>query len=272
MIPYAELVAAPGAPADHRIAYGTDANQFGDLRLPKTRRAKVPIIVLIHGGCWQAAYDLAHTAGAAAAITAGGFATWTIEYRRLGNGGGFPHTFDDVAGAVNHVRALASQFPVIDTTRVVLAGHSAGGQLALWFAGSGRVAQGAAALRQKLAVRGVVSLAGITDLATYGAGTGGCNAAVSPLIGGSPDEQPQRYRELSPIGLVPIGVPVHLVHGAADPIVPVLQSQAFFDRTRAARGAAQLFIVPDAGHFDLVAPSSEAWKQVMRSIRALATS
>jgi len=272
MIPYSELAGAPAAPADHRIAYGAEPLQFGELRLPATGNALVPIVVLLHGGCWRSAYDLRHISPAAAAITSTGVATWTIEYRRLGDAvGGWPGTFHDVAQAVDHVRTLAGRFPV-DTMRVVLAGHSAGGQLALW-AASRRASDRAnipALSAYPLRVSGVISLAGITDLAAYGAAPGSCNSSVTPLLGGTPAEHPERYAAVSPIQRLPIGARVRLVHGAADPIVPVSQSQLFVDRARAAGEIDfDLEIVPDAGHFDLVAPQAEAWAAVLRAVRSL---
>jgi acetyl esterase/lipase len=271
MIPYSELSATTAAAADQHIAYGSEPLQFGELRLPRGS-VSVPLVVLIHGGCWQAEYDLKHVAAAAAALASGGFAVWTIEYRRVGNpGGGWPGTFDDVGRGVDYVRDLAVQHPRIDLTRVVLVGHSAGGQLALWAASrkQGEMNGLFPSSMPPLAVAGVVSLAGITDLAAYGAAAGGCNTSVTPLMGGLPSQVPERYRAVSPVERIPIGVPVRLVHGAADPIVPLAQSTAFQMRTKAAHGEADIDVVAGAGHFDLVAPQSEAWAAVLRAVHTL---
>ena len=253
------------------MAYGALPLQFGELRLPPGSE-RVPIVVFIHGGCWRAQYDLAHVAAASAALAADGYATWTIEYRRLGDaGGGWPGTFDDVALAVDHVRALAAQFPRLDTTRVVLMGHSAGGQLALWAASrtaadaSGPLHQGGA----PLSVAGVVSLAGITDLATFGASSSGCNGAVTPLMGGDATTVPDRYRAVSPVERVPLRMPVRLVQGDADAIVPLEQSRDFDARNRAAGGMSEVDLIAGAGHFDLVAPSAEAWARVLAALHSL---
>lgn len=271
MIQYSELAAATAPAADHRIAYGALPLQFGDLRLPPGSD-RLPVVVLIHGGCWHAQYDLAHVAPASAALAADGYATWTIEYRRLGDaGGGWPGTFDDVALAVDQIRALAAQFPRLDTTRVVLMGHSAGGQLALW-AASRSAADATGPLHQAgppLTAAGVVSLAGITDLATFGAGSSGCNSAVTPLMGGDATAVADRYRAVSPVERVPLHMPVRLVHGDADATVPLAQSRDFDARNRAAGGASEVMVVPGAGHFDLVAPSAEAWATVLRALHAL---
>ena len=273
MIAFSDLMATPVVPADYKIAYGVQPEQFGELRLP-TGSDTVPLVVLIHGGCWRAQYDLKHVAAAAAAIVGHGFAVWTIEYSRLGDpNGGWPGTFDDVAKAVDYVRALNSKFPRVDSARVILVGHSAGGQLARWVA-SRRQNEATGLFRSAhapLKVMGVVRLAGITDLAAYGALPGGCNSAVTPLLGGTPQMAPGRYRAVSPREHLPIGAPVRLVHGEADAIVPLAQSSDFVQHLRAAGDISKLDVVPGAGHFDLVAPQSDAWPVVIRAIRALAS-
>jgi acetyl esterase/lipase len=226
-------------------------------------------VVFIHGGCWRAAYDLKHAAATAAALADAGYAVWVPEYRRVGDdGGGWPGTFDDVARAVDHVRALAARY-LVDTNRVIVAGHSAGGQLALW-AGSRKDGDRgpASTAGSTLQVRGVVSLAGITDLATY-ASPSGCGSAVVPLMGGTASEVPDRYQAVSPVSRAPLGVAVRMVHGAADPIVPVAQSRTFADRLKAAGEHPILTEVEGAGHFDVIAPQSSAWPAVLDAVRSL---
>jgi len=122
-----ELTAVPARPADMRVEYGPDSNQFGELRLP-AGSGPHPVVALIHGGCFKAAYaslrDLAPTGDA---LKAQGIATWNVEYRRLGQpGGGWPGTYQDVGHAVDQLRALAETYRP-DLNRVVIVGHSAGG-------------------------------------------------------------------------------------------------------------------------------------------------
>lgn len=257
---WAQIAAQKAPEAGQRIAYGEGALQFGELRVPEGAGPH-PVAVILHGGCWRAAYDFTHITPVSDALTRSGIATWTVEYRRIGDaGGGWPGTFDDVSQAVDHLEAIATEHR-LDLRRVVLAGHSAGGHLALWVA--------ARKGRDALPVRGVVSLAGITDLRSYAAGSGNCNAAVKDLLGEAPAEVEDRYRRSSPIELVPLGVPQRLLHGVLDPIVPIAQSESFAERARAAGDDAQVVRIEGAGHFDVIAPFAPAWKAVLQAIRSL---
>ncbi|MBB5716956.1 alpha/beta hydrolase [Sphingomonas aerophila] len=160
-----DFKATPSLPADAASSYGADANQYGELRLP-TSPGPHPVVVLVHGGCFRAAYatvrDLAPIGDA---LKQQGIATWSIEYRRLGQpGGGWPGTYLDVATAVDHLRTLARRYR-LDLRRVVFVGHSAGGHLALWAAARARVpAESAIAARRPLRPLGAIDLAGPFDL------------------------------------------------------------------------------------------------------------
>lgn len=272
MIQYDELIAAPAPRPTKRVHYGPGALQFGELWLPSGAHDKRATIVFIHGGCWMSEYTLDHAAYAASALAAAGYAVWAPEYRRIGNeGGGWPGTFDDIGNAVDFVRTLAKTEASIDTGRVIVAGHSAGGQLALWAATRPRDASNAkvGGGATPLVVKGVVSLAGITDLATYGSERGSCNASVTPLLGGKPAEMQDRYRAVSPIERLPIGVPTTLVHGDRDPIVPVGLAQAFATRAKTAGDKVTVTTISGAGHFDLIAPQTRAWPHVIAAFQGI---
>ncbi len=268
-IDFSELEALPLPPPGEHIAYGTEPLQFGELRVPNGH-GPFPVAVIIHGGCWLKRYDLNHAAREATALTRLGIATWTIEYRRADDfGGGWPGTFQDVARATDYVAQLATRYP-LDLKRVVLVGHSAGGQLALWLASRGRrVSAQPIPDLMPLTVSGVVSLAGITDLRTFGARSGSCSAAVATLLGGSADDQRARYSAVSPVELLPLGIPVRLVHGTADKSVPVEQSLDYAAHARVAGDDVKSSIIPDAGHFDLLEPGTVAWPAVTRAVREL---
>jgi acetyl esterase/lipase len=246
----------PAPPADMRLTYGPDALQFGDLRLPKTRDP-APVAIVIHGGFWRAAYDLRHIGHLCAALARAGVATWSLEYRRIGDkGGGWPGTFEDVARGADRLRALAGKYP-LDLARVISVGHSAGGHLALWLGA-----------QRKVRLRGVVSLAGVADLRKAWKLRLG-NGVVKDLLGGTPDEVPERYRQASPIELLPLGVPQRLVHGAADSIVPFAISRDYQRAAAAAGDDAQLVPLKGTGHFEAIDPRSKAWPVVRQTVLKL---
>lgn len=263
-----DILNLPVPPADHRIAYGADPLQFGDLRLPKGR-GPYPVAVVIHGGCWLSEYNLDHVASFCAELTRAGVATWSLEYRRIGNpGGGWPGTFEDVAHGIDHLRTLAHTYP-LDLNRVVVLGHSAGGQLALWLAVRHRLLQESPLYSANpLPIQGVVSLAGVTDL-RYFAVKGLCDAAASRLLGGSPSEVPSRYRETSPIEGLPLAVPERLIHGALDRIVPLELVRKYETAARKSGDDVKLTVLEEAGHFELIAPQSSAWPTVREAILSL---
>lgn len=264
---WGDLAALPVAPADERVPYGDDPLQVAELRRP-TGDGPFPVVVLVHGGCWRSAYDVRHVSQLAAAFAREGIATWTLEYRRLGDaGGGWPGTFEDVARGVDRLRDVAAQHR-LDTTRVVLVGHSAGGQLALW-AAARRAAEGTVPRGPALRPRGVVGLAAITDLRGYGAAPGSCNGAVAPLLGGTAAEVGPRYDLVSPAALPPLDLPVRLVHGALDRTVPPEQSASYAGYVTGAGGDARVLLVPDAAHFDVVSPTTSAWPVVLGAVRDL---
>ena len=202
-----DVAKLPAAPADHRIKYGADPLQFGDLRLPGGEGLH-PLAIVIHGGCWLAAFaDVKLMAPLADALTRAGVATWNIEFRSADSpGGGWPNTLLDVASAVDYARELATKYP-LDLQRVVIVGHSAGGHLAQWVAARHRLPDKSPLFQKNpLPVRGTVGLAAINDLQRYFQESAGCGKSIPRLIGGLPNEVPDRYRESSPAEMLPLGV------------------------------------------------------------------
>lgn len=266
-VEWADLQSQPVPAADHRMAWGKGPEQFGELRLPGGEGPH-PVAVIIHGGCWRNAFNLDHTAHLASALNDAGVATWSLEYRRLGDdGGGWPGTFRDVVAGFEYLSRIADRFD-LDLDRVVAVGHSAGGHLALWLAGRHRQpAREWFENKSSLELSGVVALAPIANLAEYAAGSGSCNRAAIELMEGGPDELPDRYALADPIRRLPVGVPVMLVHGQADPIVPPAQSAVFAEKANAAGDEVELIRIDGAGHFDLIAPFSPFWPRVESALR-----
>ncbi len=267
-----DLVALPSRPPDRRVPYGADSSQYAELRLP-AGRGPHPVVILIHGGCFKAEYattrDLAPMADA---LKADGIATWSIEYRRLGQpGGGWPGTYLDVGRAVDHLRAIAEQHD-LDLGRVVIVGHSAGGHLAMWAAARSRLpATSPLYLPSPLPVRGVIDLAGPVDMT---ANIDGYEAlchdrVITSLLGGTPADVPGRYAEASPIRLLPLGLPQVLVVGEYEEFVPRPLMEAYAQAATRAGDAVRLVVVPGVGHFELASPLASPWPQLESTIRTL---
>lgn len=261
------ILRRPAPAADFRLSYGPEASQFGDLRVPDGSGPH-SCIVVIHGGFWRDRYDLEHIGHLCHALTLSGFATWNIEYRRLGEpGGGWPGTFDDVVQAAHHLFALAPDHH-INPAQVSVLGHSAGGHLALWLAGLLSVSATSALHCAPLAFRAAISLAGVLDLRQAWA-LGLSDGAAERLLDGVPHDRPERYAAASPRELLPLGVSQLLVHGIDDDTVPMSMSETYHAAAIARGDRATLLRLPNIGHFDLIDPSSTAWSTVFQALSSL---
>lgn len=240
--------------------YGSHPSQLAELGLPRGDGPH-PVMVLLHGGSWRQRYGRVVMRGLACDLRRRGWATWNIEYRRVGGGGGWPHTFQDVAQAIDHLHALRAS---LDLENVSFLGHSAGGHLALWAATRERLAPGAPGSEPAVRPRRVIGQAPVCDLAgAYALWRG---SAVEQLMGGSPQQLPDRYEVGDPIGLVPAAMPVLLVHGVLDETVSVKLSRGYAERARQAGGEVELIEIdgPAGGHRAHIDPRAEAWTTVTR--------
>jgi acetyl esterase/lipase len=247
----------PAPPPSLTRRYGPRPEHIVDFRLPPgVPDRAVPLIVLIHGGFWRPAYDRTHLGAMGHALATAGYMVAVPEYRRARMAEeGWTGTFSDIALAADQVAGIARAHGA-DTSAVTWAGHSAGGHLALWAAARPGLPPGSP-WRGAFPASHVVSLAGCSSLrlcAEWNLGGG----AVRSLMGGGPDEVPERYAVADPAALPPPAVPVTLVHGTADEQVPVGMSRAF--------PAGTLVEIPGAGHFDLIDPESRAWPRVAAAL------
>ena len=201
---------------------------------------------MIHGGYWRARYDCSLMTGLCADLAGRGIAAWNLEYRRVGNGGGWPETFEDVAAGVD---LLAEVDAPLDLERVGAVGHSAGGQLALW---------AAARAEPRVSIAAVVSQAGVADL-RLAAVTSPSDEPTTALLGGLPDEHPERYALASPRELVPLGVPQLVLHGDRDTSVAIEIAESYAAAASAAGDQCELRVLPGAGHFEHIDPSTAEW-------------
>ena len=268
----------PAAPI--LLRYGPAAEQFTELTLPAAKPATepvtepvtepashppYPVVVLVHGGFWRARYDVAAIRQLVPRFAAQGYAVAAIEYRRVGQpGGGWPGTLTDVAAAVD---SLATDPAARDLAlnRLGVLGHSAGGHLALWLAARHRLPASAPGGPPVVEPAFAVSLAGVCDLVTA-AGQGMGDGAVRDVLGGMPDEVPDRYAVADPITLLPLGVPTLLVSGNRDVSVTVEQSRTYRDRAQTAGDEVELLEIPKGDHFVVVDPGAPHWTAVDRRL------
>lgn len=253
-------------PRPRRSAYGDDPSQYAELILPAGDPRGT--VVMLHGGFWRAAYGADLQVPTAIDLAGRGWAVWNLEYRRVGSGGGWPQTFNDVAAGVDHLRAVADSSS-LDLSRVVAVGHSAGGHLATWLAGRPRLPASAPGADPAVTVAGVVSLAGVVELTRAAeASVGG--TAVLDLMGGLPrGGLEHRYSLADPRGQLPLGVPVRCVHDRADAQVPFWQSEDYVRAAQAAGDDARLVEVP-GDHFSLIDPTTPAWAAAREQVEQLA--
>lgn len=206
-------------------------------------------VLLIHGGCWLSQYDRFYMSHLAKSLSANGMTVYNIGYRRIGeNGGGFPGTFEDVQAAYKAVVEDVSS-KTGRSEKITVVGHSAGGHLALWLASNDST------------VHKVVGLAAISDLTTYARGTGSCQTAAPRLMGGSPDEMKDIYSVSDPMLLGKPKADIVLVSAEKDLLVPPSHNDGYKIKNNARH-----IVLPNVGHYDLVAPMSTVWKEVLSVI------
>jgi acetyl esterase/lipase len=259
-----EVMTRPAPAPDMTVRYGPLPEHVADVRWPTSPiSGPAPLVVVVHGGFWRSAIDRAHTGPQCAGLAAEGFVVAAIEYRRTGQeGGGWPGTFEDVGAAVDAVPGLVAEAAAVagigvDAGRTVLLGHSAGGHLVAWLA-----------TQERPEVVGAVSLGGVLNLdAAYrlGLDPGPDGTAVQALLGGSPEEVPDRYAAADPTRLGPPVVPVHALHGTADDVVPDGLSCSYADAT-----GAQLELLDGVDHFAVIDPLSRAWPDAVAAVHRAA--
>ena len=254
-----DILTRLAAPPDFTVAYGDLPDQIADVRLPADDTEPMPLVIFIHGGFWMSEFDRTHAGPLAVDLVSRGFIVATLEYRRSGGGGGWPGTFDDVADGITELPELIAEslgLADVGDGRIVLIGHSAGGQLALW------------AARRVTGIHGVVALAPVADMArAYALGLG--DGAVGQLLRGGPDEVADRYAAVDPTTNLPVGVPTVVVHGRRDLQVPFEIGRDFVAASVAAGDQTTLVDLADIEHYGLIDPLSSAWPAVLAGLASV---
>jgi acetyl esterase/lipase len=255
------------------IPYGPAPQQYAELRLPPGD-GPFPVVVVIHGGCWVEYASAQYTTPLATALAEHGFATWNLEYRRAHEeGGGWPGTFLDVGRGVDALRDAAEKYS-LNLQKLVVMGHSAGGQLALWTAARWRLPLNSELhTDDPLQVRGAVSLAGIIDMRAYlEGGLARCAAGEMRVMGGDCREYPERYAQVSPAELLPLGVPQFLVWGEQDEIVPEELFPDYEQRARESGDQLHVIRMANAGHHEVCSTDEPGFGQIVRALHVLMSS
>jgi 3-dehydroquinate dehydratase type II len=247
-------------------SYGDDTDQVADLRVP-VGSGPFPVAVIIHGGFWRDVWTRDIMDGIAVDLVGKGWATWNIEYRRVGTGGGWPETVEDAAAAIDALAGRAAEYQ-LDLSNVVAVGHSAGGQLALWAAAREAFTTGLPGAVPRVHLAAVVGLAPVADL-TDGHERSIGNGAVAAFLGRDPEDGPNRYRAASPAALLPLGVKQVIIHGEADDEVPVGMSESYAGAAADAGDHVVYRELADVGHYEVLEPSSAAWKLTAGEISEL---
>lgn len=249
-----------------RIPYGPHRDQWGELFLPAGAGPDFParVVVVIHGGYWRDQWTAELGLPTSLDLAERGYAVWNLEYRRAGQDnaagktgdGGWPATFRDVAMGIDHLASLGDKG--VDVSRVAALGHSAGGHLAVWAAGRGAQAARTGGEKPSVPLVGVVSQAGVLDLAAAHR-LKLSNDAAANLMGGPESEHPDEYALADPMRRLPTGVPVFAVHSRTDEAVPFELSEAYVAAAQQAGDPAELHET-SGDHFALITPGNEAYE------------
>ena len=259
-----------GSPAPRpKVAAGTtrELESYGDLLRqkgqwwlpPAAPPGPLPTVVLVHGGYWRESFNFSLEEAVAADLAARGYLVWNIDYRSSSDP--YPATFLDAAAAYDHL--VDGRFrDRVDPERVSIVGHSAGGHLALWLASRDNLPAGAPGAGRRgpapaVAV-GQAPVASLVDGARLGLGSG----AVQALMGGTPQEYPERYRVADPVALMPPVAQVTCVHAPGDDVVPISQSR---DYTALLAPAGKL-VEYEGGHFEHLDPASTACAEMREAL------
>lgn len=240
---------------------------WADLYLPSGAHAfnSLPLVVLIHGGGWKSTMGAGVFDGLAHELAGHGMAVYNIEYRRVGSGGGWPTTFDDVARAMDYVAEVNLRYPQLAVDDALVVGHSAGAQLAVWASTRHDLRDGEVGSRPRFRPTRVISLAGPLDM-VYAANHG--DKHIAAVLGGRPSEVPQRYASVDPIQNLDPKVPVIAVHGTLDTVVAPANSQRYVAALKKRGGRAGIELLPGENHTSIMSPRSPAFRRVLHLITA----
>lgn len=254
-VPYSALGVLPTSEADEQFSYGDDLLQTiytWHGRSSTNEMYADKALIFIHGGCWLNAYGYEHAKGMYHALAELGMGVYVTEYRRVGDeGGGWPGSLDDVTQAIS--TALKRIENEGRYTNIYIAGHSAGGHLALLAAQ--RLSSSSLNL-SRADIKRIIGLAAITDIQSYAMGHNSCQSATAKFMNGTPEDVPTAYQRATPRPTHG-SLPITLLQGDADSIVPA--------RHAVLSGTNQK-IIKNGGHFDWLHPESTSFDALLEVI------
>ncbi|MGH7283753.1 MAG: alpha/beta hydrolase [Polyangiaceae bacterium] len=215
-----------------------------DVYVPEDGAATHPGVLFIHGGGWSGG-SRAEYSQAASRLARSGYVTATIEYR-LVPGGEYPKDVQDCLCALSFFRAQANEY-TLDPKRVAIWGYSAGGHLVslIGMAASAGAHQPDCASGPTYAPAAVITGAGLHDFRDMNPSSG----VIHDYLGGSRDEQPDHYRDASPMAYLHADAPPYLfINGGSDWFVSADQAYGMRDALRALGNDATLLEVKGGGH------------------------
>lgn len=262
LMTWSDLVSRPVPQPQKSISYGAEAQQIVDIWLPEGDGPH-PVVLMIHGGCWQKEIaDRSLMNYAAEDLRGRGIAVWNIEYRGVDEaGGGYPGTFLDVVAAAEALNDHADTYN-LDAENIVAFGHSAGGHLATWLSGRGNIAKSSPLAGEvPVALKAVINSGGLADLEASSPVTlETCLAAIEDKLTGLPDDtRPDVYSDTSSARLQPgRGLQIS-VNGDSDDIAPSELGEAFTAKVITAKGQAKFVEAASSGHVELISPGTHAF-------------
>jgi len=264
LLTWDDLLARPRPVPTHSIRWGAGATDIADLWLPEGAGPH-PVVLMVHGGCWQKAIaDRTLMNYAAEDLRSQGLAVWNIEYRGVDeDGGGYPGTFLDVAHAADALRDQAAAYN-LKTDKIAAFGHSAGGHLALWLAARPKLpASSPLRMDNPLKITGVVNSGGLADLKRSAPVTQRecLSSILDQLTGEISSTRSNVFSDTSPAEMFPLHVQQVSVNGEDDYIAPAVLGTDITRRARAAGDRAEVAVLPNTGHVELVTPGTEAFKR-----------
>jgi len=238
------------------IVYGDAGNRplkLDIVRPKKPAESPLPVIAYIHGGGWRAGNKERETVRLLPFAASGNYFCVSIEYRLSGEAQ-WPAQIHDCKAAIRWLKANAGKYG-FDPNRIAAWGSSAGGHLVSLLGTTGDLDQleGSCGWPDySTRVKCVVDFSGPSDLTamlTSPKVTGNVKRMVTNLLGGPLEERKKEAVAASPMTHVSADdVPILIVQGTKDPLVPFEQGDLFHKALKKAGVDSTLIVIQGKDH------------------------